>query len=211
MTFVRPTNTITEIYDFDIPKEYFDRACDSGVVAWDIETSGLDWFADRIATCQLYLPNGPIAIVRIQDAPPQLKSLLTNSSVKKIFHHALFDVKFMARSWEIVPQNIACTKIAAKLLDRKNMEKHSLQALLERHLHISIDKTQQTSDWFSPDLTEQQLAYAANDVLYLPELLQILEHKLKIEGLLNLTQACFDHIPTKVQLDVLGYKDIYTY
>src|SRR5579863_2672292 len=124
MTSTRPA--IMQVYDFDISKEFFDKACDFGTVAWDIETSGLDWKTDRIATCQLYIPDGSVAIVRIQSTPLLLKSLLLNSAVKKIFHHALFDLKFMARSWEIVPQHIACTKIAAKILDRENTEKHSL-------------------------------------------------------------------------------------
>lgn len=200
------------MYDNDTPQEFIDLILDKGIVAWDIETSGLLWNYDKIAICQLYIPNGPAAIVRIHKAlPKQLQSLLFNSSIKKIFHHAMFDCRFMGYYWKVIPQNIACTKLAAKLLDKENENKNTLQSLLDQHLNIRIDKTLSTSNWFAPMLTEQQKMYAIADVQYLPTLLNVLEDKLRLEGILDLAHACFAHIPTRVQLDIMGYKDIYVY
>lgn len=200
------------ISDCDIPEEYVDRIHQAKAVAWDIETSGLDWRNDRIGICQLCTPGAPVAIVRIGDNPPRrLQSLLSDPMVKKVFHHAMFDLKFMTYQWGIEPQNVACTKIASKLLDVENSYRHSLQLILERYLHIKIDKDEQLSDWTSLELTREQIAYAAKDVMYLLPLLEELENKLKPRGLLKLAYLCFQHIPVRIKLEILGYGDIYSY
>jgi len=136
---------------------------------------------------------------------------LPNPAVKKIFHHAMFDLRFMVYRWHVVPETIACTKIAAKILDRENTESHSLKALAERYLGVVLDKTEQTSDWLAVHLSRDQLVYAARDVIYLPALLDTLEQELRNRDLLSLAHSCFAHVATRVQLDVLGYGDIYTY
>lgn len=200
------------LYNHDIPDGYLNFVIKSKIVAWDIETSGLDWRNDRIGLCQLYTPGKSVVIIRIDNTPPKnLSSLLSNPQVKKVFHHALFDLRFMCYRWRIIPQNIACTKIAAKLLDRENKNSHTLQSLLLRYLNITIDKTEQTSNWLSKQLTKEQIVYAATDVLYLPSLLNVLERELESKKLLKLAQECFAFIPTKVQLDILGYSEIYNY
>lgn len=200
------------LYDHDIPNQYFDRIYKANVVAWDIETSGLDWRKDRIGICQLYVPNEPVSIIKIDNIPPKrLLLLLSDTSVRKVFHHAMFDLRFMSYHWKALPQNIACTKIASKLLGIKNENKHSLQSILKQYLGVIIDKNERLSDWLSSELTEEQISYAAKDVMYLLPLLDVLEKKLKSKGLLELAHLCFAHIPTRVRLDILGYGDIYGY
>ncbi|MBU7046557.1 MAG: ribonuclease D [Theionarchaea archaeon] len=200
------------IYEHDIPKEYADRIHQSKTVAWDIETSGLDWHNDRIGICQLCTPNELIAIIRIDDTlPERLRSVLSDPAVKKIFHHAVFDLKFMSYQWKTIPQNVACTKIASKLLDVEDKNEHSLQSLLKQYLDVVIKKDEQISNWLSVRLTKEQIVYAATDVMYLLPLLEVLESELKSRGLLELAHLCFKHIPVRVQLDTLGYGDIYSY
>jgi ribonuclease D len=202
---------VTKLYQQDISKEFFYTARNTGIIACDIETSGLQWRVDKVATCQFYIPDGPAAIVRIEENTPRyIVSLLSDQAVKKVFHHAMFDLRFMVYRWQFSPQNIACTKIASKLLD-KHLEKYSLQILLDRYLQIQLDKTQQTSNWLLPNLTKAQKMYAIKDVLYLPALLEILEQELRQKGLLDLMYACFAHIPTRLQLEILGYEDVYLY
>lgn len=198
--------------DYDIPNQYSDSACKAKVVAWDIETSGLDWRNDRIGICQLHVPNEPVAIIKVGNSPPnKLVSLLSDASVRKVFHHAMFDLRFMSYHWKVLPQNIACTKIASTLLDVENERKHSLQRVLQQYLGVVIDKNERLSNWLSAELTDEQISYAAKDVLYLLRLLQVLEHQLKSKGLLELAHACFAYIPARVRLDILGYGDVYTY
>lgn len=200
------------IYDYDISAKFVDCVYKSKVVAWDIETSGLDWRNDKIGICQLYTPKESVAVIKIVDnIPKRLRSLLSNSSVRKVFHHAMFDLRFMCYHWKVLPQNIACTKIASKLIDVNNEYKHSLQGVLKKYLNVVIDKNERISNWLSNDLTDTQINYAAKDVMYLLSLLDILENELKSKGLLEITQLCFAHIPTRVQLDILGYDDIYSY
>jgi ribonuclease D len=200
------------LYNHDLPDKYVDCVRKAEIVAWDIETSGLDWRNDRIGICQLYAPNESVAIIKIDDIPPQkLCSLLSDSSVKKVFHHAMFDLRFMSYSWKVWPQNIACTKIAAKLLDVKNENKHDLQSLLKQYLGVVIDKNERLSNWLSEKLTKEQISYAAKDVIYLLPLLDVLERELESKGLLEFAHKCFAHIPLRVQLDIFGYGDIFGY
>ncbi|HEX8231000.1 MAG TPA: ribonuclease D [Chloroflexia bacterium] len=204
--------TGAKCYQNDIPTGFMSAIYSAGAVAWDIETSGLDWKTGRIGTCQLYIPGDSAALVIMNDeVPSNLCVLLADPGVKKIFHHAMFDLRFMSHNWKVQPQNIACTKIAAKLLNPHNNDENSLKPLLKRYLGTVIDKTQQTSDWFSPRLSEAQIAYAITDVYYLPRLLLALEGQLSQLDLLELANMCFAHIPAQVHLDLLGYTDIYSY
>jgi len=123
----------------------------------------------------------------------------------------MFDLRFMSYHWKVLPQNIACTKIAVKLLDIENENKHSLQPILKKYLGIEISKHERLSNWLSDRLTEKQITYAVKDVIYLLQLLDVLERKLKSKDLLELAHLCFAHIPTKVQLDILGHGDVYSY
>lgn len=199
-----------KIYEHDLPNNFLDEAGQAKTVGWDIETSGLDWRYHRIGTCQLSLPNKSAAVVKITEAVPKnLSSLLTDDSVRKIFHHAIFDLSFMSYHWKVKSQNVTCTKIASKLLGTDG--RHTLQAVLKKYLDITIDKEQRLSNWMVNELTEEQIFYVAKDVIYLIPLLYILEKKLKAKNLLELAQDCFNFIPTRVQLELLGHKDIYSY
>jgi len=200
------------LYDHDIPDKYYDYVSMVKTIAWDIETTGLDWHNDKIGICQLYVPNRPAAIIRIDDTPPEkLRLLLLDTSIRKVFHHAMFDLRFMSYYWKVLPQNIACTKIAVKLLDVINRNKHSLKPILKKYLGIEISKHEQLSNWISDEITKKQISYAVNDVMYLLQLLSVLEEELKSKNLLELAHLCFAHIPARVQLDILGYGDVYSY
>ena len=208
----RVNGTKITVREEDLPSGSLSTIRDARVVAWDIETSGLDWRTEHIATCQLYSPGGAVEVVKVGAYPPEnLNLLLADAAVTKIFHHAMFDLRFMQHNWQAVPSNIACTKIASKLLDPRGKHAHNLKVLVEQYLSIVLDKTEQRSDWLSAKLTDEQLFYAASDVLYLIPLLKTLEGVLQDRGLLDLAKACYQHIPARVCLDVLGYKDVYTY
>ncbi len=205
-------NTNIAIYDNDLPDNYVDYLHETKIVAWDIETSGLNWRDDKIGICQLYAPNESVAIIKTGTIPPKkLISVLSDVSIKKVFHHAMFDLRFMSYHWKVLPRNIACTKIASKLIEVKNENNHSLRSLLKKYLGVEIDKNERLSNWLSNLLTEEQIFYAANDVMYLLQLLNVLEIELESVNLLDLAHECFSHIPTRVRLDILGYVDIYSY
>jgi ribonuclease D len=196
----------------DVPESFAAAAVRAGVVAWDIETTGLEWSSERIATCQLATPDGKCVLVAKPEASPtNLLRLLSDKRVEKVFHHALFDLRFMAFHWKAEPRNIACTKIASKLLNPSEGTNHSLKTLLNEHLGITIDKALQKSDWMREDLTPAQIAYAVADVLYLPELLGRVRVLLQRAGLAELYQGCLEHIPTRVKLDIGRYPDVYAY
>src|SRR5215212_9043105 len=117
-------------------------------IAWDVETDGLDWRNDAIRLCQLYSDSGTVALVRIGDeTPARLMRLLSDAGIRKVFHHAMFDLRFMSHQWQVQPRNIACTKIAGKLLLRDQSEAQRLENLLRRFLGITIDKSEQRSNW----------------------------------------------------------------
>jgi ribonuclease D len=196
----------------DLPNSFLKAVRKNKLVAWDIETSGLDWRTDEMATCQFFTPGqSPLIIQLTPNVPQQMRHLLADAKVKKVFHHALFDLRFMTSRWQVSPKNIACTKIASKLLDKEDVESHSLKALLDKYLGIVIDKTEQTSNWFGPALSERQMQYAVSDVVYLPQLLQVLESQLREKGEIDLARACFQHIPVRTELDIIGYKDVFSY
>ena len=201
-----------EIYNRDISSKCYDHIRNAAQVAWDIETSGLNWRNDHIAICQLYTKDELVTIVKCNNViPDKLRALLSDPSVRKVFHHAMFDLRFMSFHWKVSPVNIACTKIAAKLISRDPDTKHSLKLLLKKYLGVSIDKHEQLSNWFAENLSADQISYAVRDVKYLFKLLAELEKQLKGQGDLELAYTCFEHIPTRVTLDVLGCGDVYSY
>lgn len=200
------------MYENDLGLDFFKIISKKKMIAWDIETSGLDWKEDSIGLCQLYCINEPVAVVKIHDEiPVNLKQLLIEPKLKKVFHHAMFDLRFMCYKWKVSSQNIACTKIASKLLDCSGTGKHSLKLLLSKYLDLHIDKSLQVSNWLTNNLTNEQINYATRDVLFLFDLLNILEKELMNKDLLDLAYSCFQHIPIRVRLEIMGYKDIFTY
>ncbi|NYF21841.1 ribonuclease D [Xanthomonas sp. JAI131] len=178
-------------------------------VAIDIETSGLDFRFDRIGSIQVF--NGSLVyVVRPPfGTPERLAGLLENPGIKKIFHHAMFDLRFICSNFIVNPKNICCTKVAAKIVDR-DIEKHSLSLLLNKYLGVTLDKRLQTSDWVNGELSQAQLDYAARDTIYLRDLLcKIMEGA--SEGNLAEIYSSFYYIPTRVSLDVAGVGDVFSY
>jgi len=185
---------------------------ENGTVGVDTETTGLNWRRDKIVTCQLAVAgSGVIILVPDGHVPERLAGLLANPTVKKVFHHAMFDLRFMASHWHVAPVNVACTKIASKLLSPRRYGGHTLKSLLWQYFGASIDKSLQTARWSSASLDRDRLAYAARDVIYLTRLIEKLMEGLRGDGLEDLALACFAHLPTRVALELRGYPDVFKY
>jgi len=195
----------------DVPPEVYNSALEIGIACIDIETSGLDWSKDSMATCQVYIPNSQLWIIQIRDdiIANNISNILTDNKINKIFHHAIFDLRFFAKKWSIESSNVSCTKICSKILS-PHQKNHSLKYLLQRYLHIYIDKSQRMSDWKKP-LSKGQIEYASNDVLYLYDLYIVLLNHLKKMKRDNLALNAFKFIPTRVALDLIGSNDIFIY
>lgn len=204
---------VVRVVEGDVDRAFADRCRAAGQVAWDIETSGLDWSHDVIATCQIALA-GEIVIVRVDaGAPPeQLSLLLADPTVEKVFHHAMFDVRFMSHHWAVTPAHLACTKVASKTLHPEVTQKdHSLMPVLDRTLGVAISKGERLSDWRARNLSEAQLRYAADDVRYLLPLLAAQRAEADRLGIAPLIEASFAYLPTRVALDIRGAGDVFTY
>ncbi len=126
----------------DLPPGLFAAYSRERRVAWDIETTGLDWQRDALGTCQLHAPDVGATVISVSDAKPaRLTRLLGDPAVQKVFHHAPFDLRFMIRAWGIVPASIRCTKVASKLLQpHAPGDEHTLKRLTWRHLGVHLDK-----------------------------------------------------------------------
>jgi ribonuclease D len=138
---------------------------------------------------------------------PELKRLLTDESVLKIFHFGRFDMAVLKHYFGVMPHPVYCTKVASRLA-RTFTDRHGLKDLTRELLGIELSKQQQSSDWGAPELTTEQLNYAASDVLHLHALREKLDAMLKREGRERLAKACFDFLPTRVELDLAGWADI---
>ena len=199
------------VVDGDLPEWCVDALRRSAVTAWDIETSGLDWAHDRIATCQIYSPSvGTFLVQTPTRSPRNLVSLLQDANVAKVFHHAMFDLRFMYSQWHAEAQSVFCTKIAAKILG-PGSDKTTLQDLTRDFLGVRLDKSERTSNWLASVLSSQQINYAAADVVYLPALMSALHDRLAENDRWDLAIACYTFLPIRVRLDVLGSGDVFAY
>lgn len=179
------------------------------VVAIDSETLGLNPIRDRLCLVQLSSGDGTAHMVQFTDGKydaPNLKALLADPTITKLFHYARFDVAMFRRYLGVMTTPIYCTKIASKLV-RTYTDKHGLKDLVKELLGTDLSKEQQSSDWGAPDLSEKQLAYAANDVAYLHRLKDALDVMLAREGRTELARACFGFLPTRAELDLAGWPD----
>ena len=184
------------------------------VVAVDTETMGLNPHRDRLCLVQLSSGDGTAHLVQISPVSlggsgydcPNLKRMMADASVVKLMHFARFDVGVLQHYLGITVAPIRCTKIAAKLV-RTFTDRHGLRDLCRELLGVEISKQQQTSDWGAAELSPEQVAYAASDVLHLHALWSRLEALLVREGRLELAQACFDFMPARTRLDLLGYEE----
>lgn len=180
-----------------------------GSVAIDTETMGLDPHRDRLCVVQMSNGDGSADVVQIPkdhtDAP-NLKALLADSSVIKIFHFARFDIGVLYNALGVMPQPVYCTKIASRLT-RTYTDRHGLKDLVRDMLSIDLSKQQQSSDWGAETLTEAQIAYAASDVLHLHALKRELDVMLIREGRDALAKACFEFLPARARLDLAGWAE----
>jgi ribonuclease D len=186
-----------------------------GAVAIDTETLGLNPVRDRLCVVQLSPGDGSADVVQIPQGAvdaPNLKRLLTDPSIVKIFHYARFDVAVLSNALGVWPSPIYCTKIASRLT-RTYTDRHGLKDLVRELLGIDLSKQQQSSDWGAETLTEPQIAYAASDVLYLHAVRDKLDTMLAREGRTDLAEACFRFLPHRARLDLMGWgeEDIFSH
>lgn len=179
------------------------------VVAIDSETMGLRFGRDDLCVVQLSAGDGDAHVVRLNRPAydcPNLKALLSDEKVLKLFHFGRFDIGMFLLHLGVVTAPVYCTKIASKLA-RTYTDRHGLKDLVRELLSVDISKAQQSSDWGAQTLTPEQLAYAASDVLHLHTLREKLDTMLAREGRSELAQGCFDFLPHRVKLDLAGWED----
>jgi len=197
-------------YERDLPDDW---SCSDTAVAVDTEAMGLKPYRDRLCVIQLSVGNGEADIIRIgrKSAEDDVQAsnivrLMLDTKITKIFHYARFDLGAIFLHFGVMPYPVWCTKIASKLV-RTYTDKHSLKELLRGLLCVDVSKRQQHSDWGVPVLSKAQLSYAASDVLYLHQLKEQLTILLEREGRLDIAEACFEFLPTKVRLDLMGWNE----
>ncbi len=196
---------MTVLYENDLPE-----GVDFGnAVAVDCEMMGLNPLRDRLCLVQLADSKGNCYIVRFDGndySAPNLKKLLKDKSVQKIGQYIRADMASFKQYLEIMPKNIYCTKIASKL-SRTYSPKHGLKDLVSEIIGVDLEKETTCSDWSADHLTDTQLKYAANDVLYLHKIRDTLNEKLEKVDRVKLAQSCFDFLSTRVELDLLGFEE----
>ena len=197
------------LHENDLPDGLtFEDAAD-GAVSVDSETMGLIPQRDRLCVVQLSGGDGDAHLVRLAPgayAAPNLKAVLTNPRLLKIFHFARFDVAAFMHWLGVETTPVYCTKIASKLA-RTYTDRHGLKDVVREIAGVELSKQQQSSDWGAATLTDAQRAYAASDVLHLHEVRRGLDAMLAREGRTALAQASFDYVPVRARLDLLGYAE----
>lgn len=179
-------------------------------IAIDTETMGLNPSRDRLCLVQLSSGDGTAHLVQFDGkdySAPNLKKILADPGVEKLFHFARFDVAIIQSYLGITCTPVYCTKTASKL-SRTFTDKHSLKELCKDLLGIELNKTQQTSDWGAAKLSGEQQAYAASDVLYLHQIKEKLDDILKREGRAELCAAVCNFLPVRAYLDLEGWNDV---
>ncbi|MFG3816547.1 ribonuclease D [Limnothrix redekei] len=201
-----------QVFEQDLSAEALADYRQASALAIDTETMGLKPWRDRLCLVQICNSVGQVAVVRIargQTAAPNLKQLLENEAIEKVFHFARFDVAMLQYHLDIATNPIFCTKIASKLA-RTYSPKHGLKDLINELEGVELDKRQQSSDWGNAvNLSVAQLEYASNDVRYLLSARQKLMAMLQREERWELAQQCFVALQTIVQLDLLQYENIF--
>jgi ribonuclease D len=180
------------------------------VVAVDTETMGLNPHRDRLCLVQLSAGDGNAHLVQIPRGPahaPRLAALFADPKVLKLFHFGRFDIAMLEHALGVRCEPVYCTKIAARLV-RTFTDRWGLKDLCKELLGVDLSKQQQTSDWGAETLSEEQLAYAASDVLHLHALRAKLDALLAREGRTELAEAAFRFLPTRARLDVAGWPDV---
>lgn len=199
--------TKIRLHKGDISTEAAERY--NGDIAIDSETLGLIPRRDRLCVVQLSPGDGTADVIQIakgQREAPNLIALLEDQSKIKIFHYGRFDIAILHHTFGVECSPVFCTKIASKLT-RTYTDRHGLKDVCRELLTVDLSKQQQSSDWAAETLTEAQLAYAASDVLYLHALRDRMTANLEREDRLAHAQACFEFLPTRAKLDLMGWED----
>ncbi len=186
-----------------------DAARYTGAIAIDTETLGLVPRRDRLCLVQLSPGDGSADVIRIakgQSEAPRLVSLLADPDRQKIFHYGRFDIAVLFHTFGVTTTPVFCTKIASRLT-RTYTDRHGLKDNLKEMLDIDISKQQQSSDWAAETLSQAQLDYAASDVLHLHALREKLTERLLRDDRMALARSCFDFLPTRAKLDLLGWQE----
>jgi ribonuclease D len=181
----------------------------TGAIAIDTETLGLVPRRDRLCVVQLSSGDGSADVIQIaagQTEAPNLVAMLADPARQKIFHFGRFDIAVLFHTFGVTTTPVFCTKIASRLC-RTYTDRHGLKDNLKEMLDVDISKVQQSSDWAAENLTQAQLEYAASDVLYLHALRDRLTDRLTRDGRMAHANACFDFLPTRAKLDLLGWEE----
>ena len=185
-----------------------------GNVAIDTEAMGLDPARDRLCLIQIFDGETDCHMVQFENSnteSPNLIKLLNDENIQKIFHYARFDMAALKHALKIDVKNVYCTKIASKIA-RTYTNNHGLKDLCKELLGVEISKKQQSSDWGNSNLSKEQIAYAANDVIYLHQIKDKLDEMLVREDRQLLVDACLSFLPTRVELDLRGWEnDIFSH
>jgi ribonuclease D len=196
----------TFTHEGDLPADVLVNA---SAVAIDSETMGLRLGRDPLCVIQLSDGGGDAHVVKLDRSTydaPNLKRLLTDPAILKIFHFGRFDIAMFWLHLGVVTAPVYCTKIASKLA-RTYTDRHGLKDVTRELLGIDISKAQQSSDWGADQLSDDQIAYAASDVLHLHALREKLDVMLTRERRDHLARACFEFLPHRALLDVAGWED----
>lgn len=199
--------TTIHFYENDLPNHIkFEKS-----VAIDTETLGLNPIRDRLCLVQIATEQGEVHLIHFKDVDictkaTNLKSLLENSNIEKIFHFGLFDIGVLKHYVGATITNVFCTKIASKIA-RTYTQRHGLKDLCKNLLSISLEKEEQTSNWGAKNLSQSQKNYAAQDVIHLHALRDILKNLLKETKRESIAYSCFQFLPTKADLHLLGWTD----
>ncbi|WP_323991228.1 ribonuclease D [Nguyenibacter sp. L1] len=198
------TSPSIQLHRGDLP----DDVSFQGTIAVDTEAMGLNPHRDRLCLVQISAGDGNAHLVQIVPGTPSpnLARLMADRTVTKLMHFARFDVAILQHALGVTVAPVICTKIASKLV-RTFTDRHGLAHLCRELLGVDLSKQQQTSDWGAAVLTPEQQAYAASDVLHLHALWAKLEALLHREGRRALAQACYDFLPARARLDLLGYEE----
>jgi ribonuclease D len=205
-------NQKISLHEYDLPDHVFF----SGSIAIDTEAMGLRLHRDRLCLVQIAQENGQVHLVHFPkpdfSQSHNLKKILMNKELNKIFHFARFDVTLLMYSFDVLIENIFCTKIASYLA-RTYTEKHGLADLCKTLLNIALPKKEQTSDWGRASLTSAQKTYASSDVLHLHALKDKINELLIRENRLELAAACFAFLPYRCKMDMLAGEnfDVFAY
>ncbi|MBU6451336.1 MAG: ribonuclease H-like domain-containing protein [Cyanobacteria bacterium REEB67] len=203
-----------ELFEGDLSEERLQHYLSKPVIAVDTETRGLILRRDRLCLVQICDHDGVVSFVRYKGdsfdaaAKSNVKTLLEAPGVLKIFHFGRFDISVLKYYLGAQTNPVFCTKIASKLV-RTYTDRHGLKDLVKELLRIELDKSDQTSDWSAPDLSDSQLEYAANDVRVLLPIYDRITALLEREGRMELAQKLFQALPTICELDINGFKDMF--